>query len=43
MDEETKRWAARRKLALDLEVIQGKNTLSESSRLFDLSRSVVET
>ena len=41
MDEEIKRWTARRKSALVLEIIQGKTTVSESSRQFDLSPSEV--
>ena len=43
MDEEIKRWTARRKSALVLEIIQGKTTVSESSRQFDLSPSEVES
>ena len=31
MDEEIKRWTARRKSALVLDIIQGKATVSESS------------
>jgi transposase-like protein len=37
MDEEIKRWTARRKSALVLEIIQGKTTLAEASRQFDLT------
>jgi transposase-like protein len=36
MEEEIKRWTARRKSALVLEVIQGKTSISEASRQFDL-------
>jgi transposase-like protein len=36
MEEEIKRWAARRKSALVLEVIQGKTSISEATRQFDL-------
>ena len=43
MDEEIKRWTPRRKSALVLEIIQGKTTVSESSRRFDLSPSEVES
>ena len=43
MDEEINRWMARRKSALVLEIIQGKTTVSESSRQFDLSPSEVES
>ena len=35
MDEEIKRWTARRKSALVLEIIQGKTTVAEASRAFD--------
>jgi transposase-like protein len=36
MDEEIKRWTARRKTALVLEIIQGKTTIAEASRAYDL-------
>ena len=36
MDEEIKRWTARRKSSLVLDIIQGKTTVAESSRQFDL-------
>ena len=36
MEEEIKRWTARRKSALVLEIIQGKTTVAEASRQFDL-------
>ena len=39
MEEEIKRWTARRKAALVLEIIQGKTTVSEASREFDLTPS----
>ena len=42
MEEEIKRWTARRKSALVLEIIQGKTTLSEASRQFDLAPSEIE-
>ena len=32
MNEEVKRWTAKRKSALVLEIIQGKTTVSEASR-----------
>ena len=32
MDEEIKRWTARRKSSLVLEIIQGKTTVAEASR-----------
>ena len=37
MDEEIKRWTARRKSALVLEIIQGKATVAEASRARDLA------
>ncbi len=36
MDDEIKRWTARRKSALVLEIIQGKTTIAEASRAYDL-------
>ena len=42
MEEEIKRWTARRKAALVLDIIQGKATVSESSRRFDLPPSEIE-
>jgi hypothetical protein len=42
MDEEIKRWTARRKSALVLEIIRGKTTVSEASRQFDLAPSEIE-
>jgi len=42
MDEEVKRWTARRKSALVLEIIQGKTTVAEASRAYDLTPSEVE-
>ena len=43
MDEEIKRWTARRKSALVLDIIQGKTTVSGSSRQFDLPPSEIES
>ena len=43
MDEEIKRWTARRKSALVLEIIQGKKTVAEASRQFDLPPSEIES
>ena len=34
MEEDIKRWTARRKAALVLEIIQGKTTVAEASRSF---------
>lgn len=42
MDEEVKRWTAKRKSALVLEIIQGKTTVAEASRAYDLTPSEVE-
>lgn len=41
MDEEIKRWTARQKVALMLELIQGKTTVAETSRQFDLTPSEI--
>ena len=43
MDEEIKRWTARRKSALVVEIIQGKTTVAEASRAHDLSPSEIES
>lgn len=42
MEDEIKRWTAKRKSALVLDIIQGKTTVSEASRAYDLSPSEVE-
>jgi len=42
MDEEIKRWTARRKSALVLEIIQCKTTVAEASRTFDLTPAEIE-
>ena len=42
MNEENNRWSAKRKSALVLEIIQGKTTVAEASRQFDLSPSELE-
>lgn len=42
MEEDIKRWTARRKSALVLEVIQGKTTVAEASRQFDLTPAEIE-
>ena len=42
MDEEFKRWTAKRKTALVLEIIQGKRTVAEASRAFDVPPSEIE-
>jgi len=43
MEDEIKRWTARRKTALVLEIIQGKTTVAEASRAFDLPPSEIES
>lgn len=42
MEEEIKRWTAKRKTALILEIIQGKTSVSEASRTYDLPPSEIE-
>lgn len=42
MDDEIKRWTARRKSALVLEIIQGKRSVAEASRAYDLPPSELE-
>ena len=42
MEEDIKRWTARRKAALVLEIIQGKTTVAEASRSFDVPPSEIE-
>lgn len=42
MEDDIKRWTAKRKAALVLDIIQGKTTVSEASRGFDLPPSEVE-
>ena len=42
MEEEIKRWTARRKSALMLEIIQGKTTVAEASRQYDLTPSEIQ-
>ena len=43
MDDPIKRWTAKRKSALVIEILQGKTTVSEASRAFDLPPSEIET
>ena len=43
MSDEKKRWSAKRKSALVLEIIQGKTTIAEASRQFDLTPSELES
>jgi transposase-like protein len=42
MDEEIKRWTAKRKTALVLQIIQGKTSVAEASRAYDLQPSEIE-
>ena len=42
MEDEIKRWTARRKAALVLDIIQGKTTVAAASRAHDLTRAEVE-
>ena len=42
VEDEIKRWTAKRKSALVLEIIQAKTTVAEASRAYDLSPSEVE-
>ncbi|RHZ91182.1 DUF1153 domain-containing protein [Cereibacter sphaeroides] len=42
MDDPIKRWTAKRKTALVVEIIQGKTTVAEASRSYDLSPSEIE-
>jgi len=41
MEQDIKRWTAKRKSALVLDIIQGKTTIAEASRAYDLSPSEV--
>jgi len=42
MEEDIKRWTARRKAALVLDIIQGKTTVAAASRAHDLTPTEVE-
>ena len=42
MEDDIKRWTAKRKAALVIEIIQGKSTVAEASRAFDLTPSEIE-
>ncbi len=42
MEEEIKRWTAKRKSALVIEIQQGKTTVAAASRAFDLPPSEIE-
>ncbi|WP_123299424.1 DUF1153 domain-containing protein [Comamonas sp. BIGb0124] len=43
MEEEIKRWTAKRKSALVMDIIQGKTTVAEASRAHDLTPSEIES
>ena len=43
MEDDIKRWTAKRIAALVMEIIQGKSTVAEASRAFDLAPSEIET
>ena len=43
MEDDIKRWTAKRKAALVMEIIQGKTTVAEGSRSFDLTPSEIDT
>lgn len=43
MDDQIKRWTARRKSALVVEIIQGKTSVAEASRQYDLPPSEIES
>ena len=43
MNEENKRWSAKRKSALVMEIIQGKTTVAEASLQFDFTPSELES
>jgi transposase-like protein len=42
MEEDFKRWTAKRKSALVLDIVQGKTTVSEASRSYDIAPSEIE-
>jgi transposase-like protein len=43
MTDAVKRWTAKRKSALVVEIIQGKTTVAEASRTYDLAPSEIES
>src|SRR5699024_1944621 len=43
MKRDIKRWTAKRKSALVLDIIQGKTTIAEASRAYDLSPAEIES
>jgi transposase-like protein len=42
MEEEIKRWTAKRKSALVMDILQGKTTVAQASRQYDLTPSEIE-
>jgi len=42
IEDDIKRWTAKRKTALILDIIQGKTTVAEASRAYDLPPSQIE-
>lgn len=42
LSDDIKRWTAKRKSALVIEIIQGKTTVAEASRTYDLTPSEIE-
>ncbi len=42
IDEDIKRWTAKRKNALVVDILQGKTTVAEASRAYNLSPSEIE-
>ena len=42
MEDDIKRWTAKRKTALVLDIVQGETTLAEASRAYDLPPSEIE-
>jgi len=42
MEDDINRWTAKRKAALVMEIIQGKTTIAEASRAFDVSPAEIE-
>jgi tetratricopeptide (TPR) repeat protein len=43
MDDEIKRWTAKRKTALVMDIIEGRTTVAEASRAFDLTAAEIES
>jgi len=42
MEDDIKRWTSKRKVALVMEIIQGKSSISETSRSFDVSPAEIK-